>query len=54
MGFCRDNGKEIGNYDITVGYILGLYRDHGEENRNYNIRKTSFLRPKPQTLNYNP
>ena len=24
LGFYRDNGKESGNYYITVGYILGL------------------------------
>ena len=35
LGLHRDNGKENGNYYITVVYILGLYRDNGEENGNY-------------------
>ena len=24
LGLYRDNGKENGNYHITIGYILGL------------------------------
>ena len=23
--YCRDNGKEHGNYYIMIGYILGLF-----------------------------
>ena len=28
----RDNGKENGDYCITIGYMLGLYRGKYEEN----------------------
>ena len=33
--FNRDNGKENGNSNILIGYILGLCRDNGKENGNY-------------------
>ena len=34
LGLYRDNGKEIGNYHIIIGFILWLYRDNGNENGN--------------------
>ena len=24
LGFCRDNGKETGNYYVVIRYMLGL------------------------------
>ena len=35
-GLFRDNGKENGNYNIIMGYILGLYRDN-ERNGHYHL-----------------
>ena len=38
LGFCRDNGRENGNYCS----ILRLYRDNGKENGNYYIEVSLF------------
>ena len=38
LGLYRDNGKDNGNYCLTIGYILGLYRDNGIENGDYTLQ----------------